>query len=175
MTTWFTADTHFGHAKLIAPSAADASHGGRSFSSVEEMDETLIENWNALVRPSDKINVLGDFFVGDYDTLPTLFSRLNGKKRLVIGNHDKFLDYRLLAGFEKVLFWRKYQDHSLTCTHLPQHESDFTSKYALNVHGHIHEQPDPSSRHLNVGVDRWCWKPVSLDDIKTIIALRGLA
>ena len=50
---FFTSDLHFGHGKII-------DHCGRPFSSVEEMDRVMIENWNRRVRKNDKVYIVGD-------------------------------------------------------------------------------------------------------------------
>jgi calcineurin-like phosphoesterase family protein len=81
MTTWFTSDTHFGHAAILG-------YCRRPFSSVEEMDQGLIQLWNAVVSRRDEVWHLGDFGYGPSDRMRSVFQRLNGKKRLIIGNHD---------------------------------------------------------------------------------------
>lgn len=78
MAVWFTADHHFGHARVIELAK-------RPFASVEEMDEAMIERWNARVAKGDLIYHIGDFAFTDH--MPYL-SRLNGQKRLILGNHD---------------------------------------------------------------------------------------
>ena len=57
--TWFTSDTHWGHAGILK----ESMHCRRDlvFSSVEEMDETMIANWNSVVGPKDEVWHLGDF------------------------------------------------------------------------------------------------------------------
>lgn len=80
--TWFTSDHHLGHEKIIALS-------GRPFETVEEMNEVLIERHNAVVRKNDLVWVLGDVAMDKIaDTLP-LWTRFNGRKILVAGNHDR--------------------------------------------------------------------------------------
>lgn len=78
---FFTSDTHFGHTNII-------KYCNRPFSCVEEHDETLIKNWNEKVGPNDIIFHLGDFAFGSEKQWMNYLDRLNGKKYLVIGNHD---------------------------------------------------------------------------------------
>ena len=78
---FFTSDTHFGHTNII-------KYCNRPFGSVEEHDETLIKNWNEKVGPDDIIFHLGDFAFGSEKQWMNYLDRLNGKKYLVIGNHD---------------------------------------------------------------------------------------
>jgi len=79
-TTWFTADLHLGHDNI-------RRHCNRPFKTVEEMDETIIRNWNSVVSDRDTVWVLGDF---SYRSQPAdnYLRRLNGHKNLIIGNHD---------------------------------------------------------------------------------------
>ena len=80
MTTFFTADTHFGHENILA-------HSKRPFRCIQEHDEVLIERWNARVSRGDTVYHLGDF-AWRSSTIRPLFDRLNGIKLLVTGNHD---------------------------------------------------------------------------------------
>lgn len=77
---FFTADTHFGRGNVIQ--LCD-----RPFSSVEEMDETMIQNWNGRVSGNDTVYILGDMFFRNANAQDIL-KRLKGKKRLIVGNHD---------------------------------------------------------------------------------------
>ena len=78
---WFTADSHFGHVNIL-------NYTKRPWSTVDQMNEALVENWNAVVAPEDTVIVLGDFAMGvRKDTCP-IGKRLNGHKILVPGNHD---------------------------------------------------------------------------------------
>lgn len=79
---FFTSDTHFGHARILELS-------NRPFADVDEMNEAIIANWNAVVARDDIVFHLGDVALGKIaDSLP-LVSRLNGYKILVNGNHDR--------------------------------------------------------------------------------------
>ena len=77
---YYIADTHFGHDNIRRLS-------NRPFDSVEEMDRTIIDNWNKKVKPNDNVYILGDFIYKGKDCMYYL-KQLNGRKHLVIGNHD---------------------------------------------------------------------------------------
>ena len=109
MNTYFISDLHFDHANIIRLC-------NRPFTDLNHMTETIIQNWQAIVRDDDLVYVLGDFAF-NYQNVPKYLSRLPGKKRLVIGNHekklfqevwklsntvDKYYKFYLDAGFEQI-------------------------------------------------------------------------
>lgn len=79
---FYVSDTHFGHENIIG-------HCNRPFSSVAEMDAYLIDQWNSVVGPDDLVYHLGDFSVPDAAYARRIFDQLNGRKILVLGNHDE--------------------------------------------------------------------------------------
>jgi calcineurin-like phosphoesterase family protein len=86
MTTFFTSDTHFGHARILELS-------DRPFRDVQHMNEMLIKNWNDVVAPTDHVYHLGDVALGSFEDSMKCVARLNGIKHLVMGNHDRlFVD-----------------------------------------------------------------------------------
>lgn len=95
MTKHFTSDLHFWHLNVI-------SYCNRPFKTVEEMNEALIANWNAVVRDDDIVFVMGDFSMGSRDQMKSIVPRLKGRKRLISGNHDRDAKTMLEAGFESV-------------------------------------------------------------------------
>lgn len=82
MTTWFTSDLHLGHVKIN-------SLCNRPFGTTNEMNETIINNWNEWVQPTDTVFMLGDICMGTIDTTLGLISQLKGNKYLIPGNHDR--------------------------------------------------------------------------------------
>lgn len=83
---FYTSDTHFGHQLMLSPTAC-----ARPWATTDEMDEALVDNWNAVVGPDDLVYHVGDFAFQLHDRAERvrgIFRRLNGRKRLVIGNHD---------------------------------------------------------------------------------------
>lgn len=81
MITWFISDLHFGHRNICR-------YSNRPFSSIEEMNEVLIQNWNRCVKPSDEIWHLGDFAFGSINFTKKILESLNGRINLIYGNHD---------------------------------------------------------------------------------------
>ena len=152
---WLTSDPHFGHEKVI-------KWVGRPFSSVEEMDETLIQNWNRVVKPEDLVYHLGDFAWG-VTNAKRVRPLLNGTIRLIVGNHDEIL--KLVGLFQRMYLFRIFQEQDFIATHIPLRDESFRAGY--NVHGHIHNEPSVSDRHINVSVEQTNYTPIHIEDICT--------
>ena len=78
---YYIGDLHFGHKKVL-------EFDNRPFETFEEMNETIIENWNNVVTKNDDVYILGDMFWKN-DLAEDIMSRLNGNKYLILGNHDR--------------------------------------------------------------------------------------
>ena len=130
--TYIISDTHFGHGNSLTFKKADGSPL-RDFSSAEEMDEHMIKCWNSVVRPEDKVIHLGDGVINK-KFLPVL-NRLNGKKKLVMGNHDIFPTATMLQYFYDVKAYRVFDKHVFS--HIPVH-TESIGRFKANVHGHLH-------------------------------------
>ncbi|WP_347253859.1 metallophosphoesterase [Leminorella grimontii] len=170
---YFTSDTHFCHSNII-------NLCGRPFESVRHMNDTLIHNWNALVTERDEIYILGDFlFRGTGQDANQILRRLNGKKYLIRGNHDKFLDD---PEFDTSMFeWVKdyyeldYQKQKIVMFHYPILEWQGYFRDAIHLYGHVHNSgKDPEQRKrlsalgpraINVGVDVNRFFPVSINAV----------
>ena len=164
--TWLISDTHFNHSNILIFSDGR----GDDFDTVAEMNETIIDNWNSVVKHGDKVYHLGDVFFGAKDAFKKLWPRLNGSKNLIVGNHDdiKFLS----AGgfFKKVYMWRMLTEMNILLTHVPIHESGLhrlkTGKKLLNVHGHTHRNGSPTDDYRSVCVELTNYTPVNIEEIK---------
>ena len=142
----FIADLHLGHINM-------ALH--RGFSSVEEHDEYIITKWNSVVHKRDVTYILGDVTMekSEYDVL----NRLNGRKYVVLGNHDKLGHTRkLLEYVDSVAGMMKYKGVMLT--HCPIHPMEMDYRFSKNIHGHIHEKQVMKSR------DNWGEIELVVDD-----------
>lgn len=166
---WVISDTHFNH-KNILNFTDFSGKKVRDFASVDEMNEVMIERWNECVKPGDKIYHLGDVFFGHIDWIVNNWHRLNGKKRLVVGNHDDIPNIVKRGMFEKVEMWRMFSEFNLLLTHVPVHESTlgerrFKDRPMINVHGHIHSNPSPSLLHRCVCVEQIDYRPVNIEEL----------
>jgi len=180
--TWFIADTHFNH-KSILDFRNRKDKAIREFDSVKAMDEHIIECWNSVVKPNDTVWHLGDVVYGD-DRMVWMyanFRRLNGIKKLIIGNHDRLPDICLY--FDEVRLWMIDTDLRILLSHVPIHQSCahmFGSKDSgilknplplLNVHGHIHENPSPPGPYQCVSVEHINYTPINVDQLKMELLL----
>lgn len=159
---WFTADHHFGHARIIeiAP---------RPFASVNEMDVEMIRRWNDRVKPGDLVYHLGDFAFGDHNKyLPVL----NGQKRLIIGNHDHSNRVKKAKGWATVdgLLCINVQDTPIVLCHYGLRVWNRSHYGALHFYGHSHGSLPGDSQSCDVGVDVWDFRPISLSEIKERLA-----
>lgn len=171
MSIFVTSDTHFWHNGILRH---------RPFETVEEMNETLVKNWNSVVGPDDTVYHLGDVVVwgkhpNDYDIL----DRLHGKIHLILGNHDRLTALADRSGVQAYLNGRKrYESVRELCTikhknqkvilcHYPMAEWDSSHHRSLQLHGHSHGNfiPPPGALQMDVGVDCHNFHPILLDEI----------
>lgn len=180
---YVTSDLHFGHTNII-------KYAHRPFKSVEEMDNTLIENWNSVVTEDDQVFVLGDFSMRTrIEEVQAYLSRLNGRIVLLKGNHDYFTEkqhmpfvtyYKTIDGVPKeyklpVYQYKEmnYEKNKFIMMHYPFAEWNGMQKGTIDLHGHIHTEGSAYNcakrkdgfRMFDVGVDANNYKPVSLDYI----------
>lgn len=151
--TFFIGDTHFGH-KLM--------ESQRPFATLVEHDRQLIQRWNAVVEPGDRVFHLGDV-VMNRCYLP-LVEYLNGKKELVLGNHDGWRPQELLdVGFVRLHGATEFKGFILT--HIPVHESQF-SRFRANIHGHLHSKVLIDLKYICVSAEQINYTPTTLEEVE---------
>lgn len=169
MNIWFTVDTHFGHENVIR-------YNQRPFSSVSEMDEALIENWNEAVQPDDTIYHLGDFTLKGKSQAEDYFHHLNGRIQVVPGGHDhrwnQKHDYYSKSGHPvvilpplqtiKVSLPVSDQQQLIVLCHYSMRVWDRSHYGSWHLYGHSHGNLPPIANSLDVGVDCWEYRPASL-------------
>lgn len=173
MNVWFSSDWHFNHENILKfTSDYTGEHLRPEFSSVEEMDEAMIDRHNTVVRPFDKFYCLGDVGFGK-ERLATILPRLNGKKRLILGNHDQYEMTFYERYFQKIMVsWRPLR--SLIFSHFPLHIGEDDKKLLANVHGHVHKNTLNDKRYLNLSVETINYTPIHYDQIIEIYKDRGI-
>jgi calcineurin-like phosphoesterase family protein len=173
MAIWFTADTHFGHKNVIR-------YCERPFTSIQEMDEALIENWNNNVKPKDTIYHMGDFILAGQEKANDYFSSLNGKILLIPGGHDKRWirqgEYRSKSDFPinilpalhtiKLAMPDQEKPKLVVLCHYSMRVWDRSHYGSWHLFGHSHGNLPSQKNSLDVGVDCWNFYPVSLDDVR---------
>lgn len=161
VTTFLSADLHLGHRAMVEIIDDNTGMKLRPWETTEEMDEALIARWNAVVRPTDRVYLLGDV-VMNRRALPTI-GRLNGDKVLVKGNHDVFRLDEYTPYFRDVRGCQVFDDMILT--HIPIHP-DQLGRYKRNVHGHLHTGYIDDERYLCISVERTAFQPISIEQVR---------
>lgn len=178
---FFTSDTHFNHANII-------KYCMRPFADKDEMNEALINNWNSVVKENDIVFHLGDFMFGNMNRFWDFRSRLNGKIYLIHGNHDYELMDKINIddGFEIVTSQLNIvvNGQKIYLNHFPLLTFDgiYKEKPSWQLFGHVHSNkniPGTSAdvkrlgyllpMQYDVGVDNNNYKPISFDEVKSII------
>ena len=169
---YYLSDLYLGHGNVI-------DYCKRPFSSVEEMNEALVSRWNSRVKDNDTVYFLGDLAFGA--ECENLISRLKGKKILIVGNHDTFINkLDCEKYFEKVSYMEQFSENGFrfTLCHYPLLEWNGSRReegdkyYGYMLHGHIHNNVKEEYRFLyekpntlNVGADVNGFTPVTFDEL----------
>jgi len=185
MIDWFYSDPHLGHANIIG-------YTNRPFANVEEMNNTLVRNYNRMVGIDDTVLWLGDcFFKGDADKYRDILAEMAGNKILIVGNHDQGDTTMAAMGFTLVMSEAVMNLGGIPCrlNHYPyykerdlEHETPDKFKQKrphrhtgeILLHGHNHTTSKitgPTS--INVGVDAWNFGPAPYNEVVKLV--RGLA
>lgn len=169
-TIYFTSDQHFGHQAII-------KHSNRPFSSVEEMNEILIQNHNKIVTNKDDVYFLGDFsFYKDFNKIKEIIKRYNGRKYLIYGNHDKEFRKKYLEVFKSCNDYLEinYNKIKICMMHFPITSWNKMKYGSWHLHGHTHGKIQESNNvfikdnfyRWDVGVDCNNYKPISFEELK---------
>jgi calcineurin-like phosphoesterase family protein len=169
-TVRFIADLHLGHGNMAKR---------RGFSTVEEHDEHIIAKWNSAVHKRDLTYILGDVTMEKEESYP-LLDRLNGRKIIVLGNHDRRQDVEaILKHVDGVAGMVQYKGFILT--HCPVHPMELEYRFPKNIHGHIHNKVvlkplandptgygyEPDERYVCVSCEQVDYTPKTLEELIT--------
>ena len=175
MRFFFTSDEHLGHHNII-------QYCGRPFKNVDEMNDVIIENHNAVVGHHDHVLHAGDFTMRDYDYAMEFAKKLNGYHTFLHGSHDKWMPLR---PHERFASWQKiaFANEDIWRFPVPTEVPVYVCHYALRVwprshynswmlFGHSHGRLPPEGKSWDIGVDNNRFFPVSWEQIQEIMAKR---
>lgn len=178
---WFTSDLHFWHKNIC-------KYCNRPFDSVEQMNDTIIDKWNSIVKLDDTVFILGDLGFCGIEKLRLLISQLNGNLIVIQGNHDPnkvinaLLEENLIQEAHKLLHVivegdEECHDQELTLCHFPMIDWYNKEKGAWMIHGHQHQLPETPScsvKHWDVGLDKNNMQPINFEQLKINITKQFL-
>ena len=171
MAVYFIADTHFGHEGIIKLS-------NRPFADLDEMTAIMVQSWNMRVTAKDDIYIVGDFcFRGGHDRAIQMAKRLNGRKHLIVGNHDitylEFPNYREQFVEIADMLQISIDGERIILCHYPIAEWHGYHRGSWHIYGHIHNRKDEAfaymrtqERALNAGADITQYMPVTFSELK---------
>lgn len=167
MADYFSADWHLDHANVI-------KYDNRPFKNVEEMNKTIIDNYNNIVKPNDNFYFLGDFCFNIRNAEAHL-EKLNGNLFFIRGNHDKkdmirlYQKYGTYLGEQKKI---KVQGQEIVLNHYGMRVWDKSHHGTWALYGHSHGSlpDDPNSLSMDVGCMLFDYKPLEFAQIKEIMS-----
>lgn len=168
---YLTSDLHFNHVNILKYEPVS-----RPFETLEEMNEKIISNWNAVVKPEDTVYVLGDMAMGTVDASRACIERLNGKIVLIRGNHDspKRIEMYKELGIEvHDIYYLPYKGRYFILCHFPIASEEFIkmvirdNSEVVNLYGHVHSNAPKGyvDGTYHVGIDTNDLTPISIQQI----------
>lgn len=165
--TFVISDTHFNHGNILEFKNY-LGEATRTFESIDQMNEAMMDNWVSVVGPNDTVIHCGDVLFGHHKSewMEHNFAKLPGKKRLVLGNHDNIK--HIGQFFKDVQLWIDIP--GFIFTHTPLHPSTLAEKHRfkedkINVHGHIHRNPSPDGPYFCACVEQINYTPLNIEEI----------
>ena len=178
MSNFYISDTHFGHFNII-------KHCNRPFSTAEEMDNTIIQNWNKTVSDNDTVYILGDLaFSKGVKEHAEYLRQLKGTKIMIVGNHDydisknrkKYLESKLIdriCDYLEITDKINNQHYKIIMSHYPMVEWNGFFRGSIHLYGHIHNNIQNNAYKImknidnayNVGADILDFTPKTLSEV----------
>lgn len=187
---FITSDTHFSHKNIVrgvtnwrTPDGVIPTKSTRDFDTIEQMNETLVANINAVVGQNDTLIHLGDFSFGGFENVEKFLNRLVCQNiHLVLGNHDTHIKYNrdeIQNRFTSVQQYLevKINDTYFVMCHYPLQSWHGLSKGVIHLHGHVHlnsANKFGNGKKMDVGVEGNDLKPYLIDGIIKIMNKRDI-
>lgn len=168
MSIYLTSDFHFSHKNICRGTSSWTDKSGtRPFNSLEEMNETILENLNSAIGENDELFFLGDFIFGDVTLTREFRDKIRCKNICFInGNHDKHIrQYSDCFLWIRDYFSLNYKGKNVVMFHYPIASWDKQHHGAVHAFGHCHGSfTGPNGRSHDCGVDTNMFKPYAIDD-----------
>lgn len=133
--TYYISDLHFGHKNIL-------KYDSRPFADIKAHDEALINLWNAKVTANDDVYVLGDVSWHPLKETVDILKSLEGKKHLIVGNHDNFFlkEKEFRRCFVEITPYKELEDHgkNIVLCHYPIVAFNGSNYGAWHFYGHVH-------------------------------------
>jgi len=166
---WVSSDHHLFHSNILKFTNNEGELIRPGFENVRRMNEYILECHNSLVNPNDIWYCLGDITMMYSDEFVELFKKFNGRKRLIVGNHDDIKKLAKMNLFQKIQMWRMFPEYEILLSHVPLHFSSLKrrpgDKMMLNVHGHVHQNDSPEGPYYNVSLEYTNYFPINIEEI----------
>ena len=159
MAIYVCADLHLNHPEVV-------SNCREIFRSSQDHDKYIIDRYNSVVGKDDLVYILGDVGFKPIEALKKLIRQLNGRKILIIGNHDQLDDntYRNM-GFIEIYRHPVYYSENIILSHIPLKEG-FNNPWVINIHGHLHQSNLNLENYFNVNVEKTNYLPINIEVFK---------
>lgn len=180
---FFTSDTHFFHKNILkhCPLRKELCNA-LDENDISSWDDWMVDRWNKVIGKHDIVYIIGDFAFGSAELAKKILGKLNGKKFLILGNHDGSSDkldnyFKQITQQKMVVFKKEHydfleEDIQVFMCHYPL--ITWPSKHygAIQLHGHCHGRMDDYNKALSdlrvdVGIDSTIaeFEPVPLEKI----------
>lgn len=171
----FFSDPHFGHKNIIR-------YAERPFGTLGEMHRELIARYNRVVGLGDTCLWTGDCFFGGFEESREILSKLNGRKLLVLGNHDRGAGRMAEMGFALATdtLMMHIAGRTVRVCHYPYWGATEDTRYPerrppkykgeVLIHGHTHSKKKREGNMIHVGVDAWDFTPARYDEVAQLVA-----
>lgn len=175
---FFSSDFHGFHKNIAGPKVSNWNSGYRNFSSIEEMNEAIINSINSNIKSDDILYYLGDWTFGGEQNIPRFRSRINVETiHFIRGNHDQHIDkYRDLFTSIQDYLEIKIEGQHIVLFHYPIYEWNKCHRGSWHLTGHSHGNCDFSNykskyKIIDVGWENY-EKPLAFSEIRNIMKFR---
>jgi len=154
---YVTSDEHYGHKNII-------KYCNRSFDSIEEMNQTIIDNHNKIVTEEDTTIHVGDFTLKSKTYAIDIIHKLNGSHMFIKGSHDYWLDQKHMTRLEKKIY-----DNFIVFDHYAMRVWPRSHHNSILLFGHSHGGLKSFGKSMDVGVDTNNFYPYSIERVVSLM------